>query len=274
MSNVVPEPIVWIGWCASWYHELTNCQCAQDLMSRDTSLFDIGHPNHTSIINKVHCSWQCHSSRDILYADITTSMKLKCTTLRLSCLALAVSGVSYYNIKPLYSSRNPSWKVLTYLLFITYLVSIGVSSESEKSINIPKSMILCSGLSPIFLYGLVYFIYPTCITLWVFTLILLLLSFIMPLVHIYWYSSLYKPHGFSPFFYWYFSAWHWCIRIFISYDFISASFITNKRVSMPCFPVTTLACLIVTLWCRIDIGYTLLCIITKSLYKWCILIGM
>ena len=93
-SNGVSDSTVWIIWRASWDHEFTNCKFSQDLINWSTSLLTIDHQNRASILNKVLCSWLCPANGDKCHADINTSVKLKSNTINLSCLTLAVSGVS------------------------------------------------------------------------------------------------------------------------------------------------------------------------------------
>ena len=93
-SNGVSDSTIWIIWRASWDHEFTNCKFSQDLINWSTSLLTIGHQNRASILNKVLCSWLCPANGDKCYNDINTSVKFKSNTIKLSCLTLAVSGVS------------------------------------------------------------------------------------------------------------------------------------------------------------------------------------
>ena len=59
-----------------------------------TSLLTIVHKNCASILNNILCSWLCPANGYTWHAEITTCMNLAGTTLILSCLTLAVRGVS------------------------------------------------------------------------------------------------------------------------------------------------------------------------------------
>ena len=94
MSNGVSDSIVISNCCASWEHELKHWQCAYALINWNTYLLTIGPQNHASTLNKVLCSWLFPSNVDMCPAYITTSLNLEGTTLSLSCITLAVRGVS------------------------------------------------------------------------------------------------------------------------------------------------------------------------------------
>ena len=66
----------------------------------------------------------------------------------------------------------------------------------------------------------------------------------------------------------------WCICTEIPPAFIYASFIASMRDGMPFFPGTTLAHLIATSYCRLEIRSTIICFNPKALHTLCILIGL
>ena len=70
------------------------------------------------------------------------------------------------------------------------------------------------------------------------------------------------------------SVCSWCICTDIASTFISASFSASMRYDMPCFPGTTLACLIATSCHRLDSCSTMSCLNRKTLHTYCILIGI
>ena len=67
---------------------------------------------------------------------------------------------------------------------------------------------------------------------------------------------------------------HWYICTGVASDFITAYFRASMRDIMPCFPGTTLVCLISASCLIIDICYTLCCLKYRDLHTFCILIDL
>ena len=89
-SNEVSDSILWSNCYAPWDHVFTNLKYAQALINWATSLSNTGHKNRASILNKDLWSWLCPANGDTWHAEITTCMNFTGTTLRLSCLTLAL----------------------------------------------------------------------------------------------------------------------------------------------------------------------------------------